>query len=132
MQPILAWDIAPDGAVYVLDAAQRIYELDPTTLASVHVSARLVPLVSDSSAQLVATSDQIFVAASQFDGIQVLDRASLESASMLPPWQPSPPETTRACSSSARKRSRSTAASAAMRSSPCRSTIWRRSPSPLA
>lgn len=84
MQPILAWDIAPDGAVYVLDAAQRIYELDPTTLASVHVSARLVPLVSDSSAQLVATSDQIFVAASQFDGIQVLDRASLESALVLP------------------------------------------------
>ena len=84
MQPILAWDIAPDGAVYVLDAAQRVYELDPTTLASVHVSARLVPLVSDSSAQLVATSDRIFVAASQFDGIEVLDRASLAPALVLP------------------------------------------------
>ena len=84
MQPILAWDIAPDGAVYVLDAAQRVYELDPATLAPVRVSARLVPLVSPSSAQLVATSDQIFVAGPQLDGIQVLDRARLAPAFVLP------------------------------------------------
>ncbi|MFN8467348.1 MAG: hypothetical protein U0X20_17450 [Caldilineaceae bacterium] len=84
MEPILAWDIAPDGAVYVLDAAQHVYELDPATLAPVRASARLVPLVSSNSAQLVATSDQIFIASPQLDGIQVLDRASLAPTFQLP------------------------------------------------
>ena len=84
LQPILAWDIAPDGAVYVLDAAQRVYELDPATLAPLRVSARLAPLVSAGSAQLVATSGQIFAAGSQLAGIQVLDRAGLERSFVLP------------------------------------------------
>ena len=84
MRPLLAWDIASDGAVYVLDAAHRIYELDPGTLAPVRASARLVPLVSNSNAQLVATSDKVFVAGSQLDGIQVLDRANLKPALVLP------------------------------------------------
>ena len=84
MAPILAWDIAPDGAVYVLDAAQRVYELEPATLAPVRASARLAPLVSSSSAQLVATADQIFVASPQLDGTQVLDRDSLAQAFVLP------------------------------------------------
>lgn len=84
LQPIVAWDIAADGAVYVLDAAQRVYELDPATLAPIRASTRLMPHVSDSSAQLVATSDQVFVASSQLDGIQVLERAGLERALVLP------------------------------------------------
>ncbi len=84
MEPILAWVIAPDGAVYVLDAAQRVYELDPATLAPVRASGRLVPLVSSNSAQLLATSDQILVASPQLDGIRVLDRTSLAPAFTLP------------------------------------------------
>ena len=83
LQPILAWEVAPDGAVYVLDAAQRVYELDPATLAPVRVSARLGPLVSDAGAQIVATSDRIFVASPRLEGIQVLERATLDVSTPL-------------------------------------------------
>lgn len=84
IQPILAWDVAPDGAVYVLDAALRVYELDPATLAPERVSARLAPLTSGGTAHLTAAPDQVFVAGSEFEGIQVLDRARLEPASVIP------------------------------------------------
>ena len=55
MQPLLAWDVAPDGSLFVLDTTHRIYRLNGETLAPIGQSPPLIAAVSDRPASLIAT-----------------------------------------------------------------------------
>ena len=67
MQPLAGWEVAANGDVSVLDATQRIFALDPQTLAPVAVSARLAPVFSDGAAQIAADGDRLYVRGDAFD-----------------------------------------------------------------
>lgn len=72
--PLLAWAMAPDGAIYVLDSWMVLYELAPHTLSPVARSERLRSVVSDSPAAMAVDEERIYLAGIQFDGIQLLRR----------------------------------------------------------
>lgn len=78
LPPLAAWEVADDGSVYVLDAAQQIYELDGQTLAPRSASGRLHAGLSGSAAQIAAGDSRLYVPGAQTGGIQVLDRQTLE------------------------------------------------------
>lgn len=60
-QPLLAWSVAPDGAVYVLDALLYVYELAPSTLSPVAHSIRLGSVVGGEVAAMAADNERIYL-----------------------------------------------------------------------
>lgn len=86
--PLVAWAMAPDGAIYVLDSWMVLYELAPHTLAPVARSERLRSVVSAEPAAMAVDEERIYLSGIQFDGIQLLRRQdfSLERRLELDPF----------------------------------------------
>lgn len=81
LQPLQAWSVAPDGAVFVLDAVQSLYQLAPADLTPL---AQVPPLFErGDSAYLVAGPNQVFVGNTAFSQTLVLERATFTEVARL-------------------------------------------------
>lgn len=82
--PLLAWNVAPDGTVYVLDAFLTVYALAPHTLTPLARSARLRPTVSAATAALTVDEEQVYLSGAALGETVVLRRADLKVIQTLP------------------------------------------------
>lgn len=94
-QPLQAWSVAPDGAVFVLDADSRLHQLDPADLSPLAQSEPLFPTPEEPETDLwivdtpagrwsfdfpapgpylLAAADQVFVGNRAITQTLVLDR----------------------------------------------------------
>lgn len=58
-QPLRAWSVAPDGDIFVLDAASRLYHLDPTDLSPLAQSPPLFAPAANGPAFLLAGESRL-------------------------------------------------------------------------
>ena len=84
MPPFNAWEIDADGNVYVLDAGQRIFLINPAPSAPASVSDAVGYGFTDSSAQMAADADLLYVRSDRFDGVKVLRRETLVEIETVP------------------------------------------------
>lgn len=83
-QPLRAWSVAPDdGAVFVLDAAGRIYRLSPVSLTPQALSNALLPATADSETYLLASQEYLFAGSQSQSQTLVLNRQTLEPVAAL-------------------------------------------------
>lgn len=84
LPPLAAWAVAPDGAVYVLDADSRIVELAPVSLI---VKARSEPLFPGADGNrpfyLLAGQDQLFAGSQAISQTLILSRTTLKPQATL-------------------------------------------------
>jgi len=85
---VLAWTIAADGDVFVLDASQALYQLSPDTLAPLAQSAHLIDSKEQVTAYLVASEEYIFAGSSAISQTLVLDRNTLGVVKRLEGYGP--------------------------------------------
>ncbi|MFN8454156.1 MAG: hypothetical protein U0401_05690 [Anaerolineae bacterium] len=76
MPPLQAWTVAEDGAVFVLDAANIVYQLAPTNLTPLAQSAPLAlgAVSPEAPAYLLADENYLFVASQAVSQTLVLSR----------------------------------------------------------
>lgn len=84
LQPLLAWDVAPDGGVFVVDAAYRLYELDPATLTPRRQVVLLkTAIFSDRSVYLLAADQFLAVGSDYLGETRLLERQGLRQTAAL-------------------------------------------------
>ena len=83
MQPLQAWTVAPDGAVFVLDAAHVIHQLDSATLTSVRRSAPLADGFSGRPAFMLATEGDLWIGSNALGETRRLARNTFEPLSSV-------------------------------------------------
>jgi hypothetical protein len=71
---LLAWTVAPDGAVYVLDASHALHQLSPDNLAPLAQSSPLFESAEEAASYLLASDTQLFVGSAAISQTLVLDR----------------------------------------------------------
>jgi hypothetical protein len=78
--PLRAWTVADDGAVFVLDAANVLFQLDPTDLTSIVHSAPLAlgAVSKNAPAHLLADETQLFVGSQAVSQTLVFNRADFK------------------------------------------------------
>lgn len=83
--PLRAWTVGPDGAVFVLDAANVLFQLDPLDLLPLYHSDPLFPAQKDTaSTYLVADQDHVFVGSQAARQTLRLDRGDFGGPVTLP------------------------------------------------
>jgi hypothetical protein len=85
---LVAWDVAGDGALYVLDGASSLYALAPGSLAPLAQSSPLFEPRDGADAYLVAGEEYIFVASGAISQTLVLDRSDLSPVARLDAFGP--------------------------------------------
>lgn len=84
LTPLRAWSIAPDGAVYVLDAGTRIFELTPVSVTLKTHSEPLFPgAAADQPFFLLAGQNQIFAGSQESGQTLILSRMTFEPLATL-------------------------------------------------
>jgi hypothetical protein len=83
-QPLRAWSIAPDGAVFVLDQNGRLYELAEALLTPVGRSAPLRWVQDKIPVYLLADEERLFVSSTAISQTLVLDRTDFHTLARLP------------------------------------------------
>lgn len=81
-QPLRAWSIAPDGAVFVVDAATRLYQLDPTGLEPLAQSPPLFE-AGETPIYLAADTGRLFAGSQAISQTLVLDRTDFSQVTRL-------------------------------------------------
>ncbi len=84
VQPLRAWAVADDGAVFVLDAAYSVVELAPGSLAPLARSGPLFGAAGDAPAYLSVEGTHLFVGSAAVTQTLVLDRGALRPVATLP------------------------------------------------
>ncbi len=83
-QPLRAWSISSAGAVYVLDATSRLYQLSPPDLSPLRQSEPLFPADDHQApAFLLATADHLFVGSRGQHRTVVLNPDDFSQTAML-------------------------------------------------
>lgn len=72
---LLAWTVAADGAVFVLDARHTLYQLSPDNLAPLAQSPPLIESEEETPAYLLASKTYLFVGSAVISQTLVLDRS---------------------------------------------------------
>ena len=70
--------VAPDGAIFVVDARHILYELAPDTLAPLRRSAPLATAIGVSDVHLVATADDLWLSSAALGATQRLRRRDFQ------------------------------------------------------
>lgn len=82
-QPLLAWSVAPDGAVFVVDALNTLFQLAPADLTPLAQSPPLFKTAADETVYLLAGSDRIMIGSRATTTTLVLDRADFSEVTRL-------------------------------------------------
>jgi hypothetical protein len=85
---LLAWDVAADGAVFVLDATHRLYQLSPDDLLPLAQSSPLFESSEEAPASLLADQSYVFVGSATVSETLVLDRSDLSPVTTLEGFGP--------------------------------------------
>lgn len=88
LQPLLGWSVAPDGALFVVDARHVLYELDATTLAPLRHSAPLLTGFGAERAYLVATDNALWLSSALLGKTQQVRRRDFQPLVMLDHFGP--------------------------------------------
>ncbi len=93
VRPLLAWTVADDGALFVLDATYSLFQLAPDSLAPLAKSSPLVPAMGSYSTppgvgprtliSLVADETRLFVGGEMLTQTLVLDRNTFDRITTL-------------------------------------------------
>ena len=78
--------MAPDGAVFVLDASHTIHELDAQTLAPLRRSEPLAQVISPGPAYLAADDDDIWVGSPVLGKTLQLSRSDFDERASIPAY----------------------------------------------
>ena len=74
---LLAWTVAEDGAVFVLDSDHKVFELEPHDLFPLAFSAALFGAGAEAPAHVAASDSQVFVSSDAISRTLVLEREGL-------------------------------------------------------
>ncbi len=83
LQPLRAWTVADDGGVFVLDGANRLYQLAPADLAPMAATSPLFSPDGQAPVFLAADATRVVVGNTAISQTLVLGRANLEPVSRL-------------------------------------------------
>ncbi|TEU10569.1 MAG: hypothetical protein E3J25_08805, partial [Anaerolineales bacterium] len=84
----MAWTVAADGAVFVLDATHTLTQLAPDNLAPLAQGSPLLESAEEAPAYLLAGETQIFVGSAAISETLVLDRSDLGLVARLDHFGP--------------------------------------------
>ncbi len=82
-QPLQAWTVAPDGAVFVVDAAGSLYQLDPASLTPIQQTAPLLAGGSITQTFLLADAGRVYLGSQSITTTFILNRPNLSQAARL-------------------------------------------------
>jgi hypothetical protein len=85
---LLAWSVAADGAVFVLDATHTLYQLSPDSLVPLAQSDPLIESKEEAAASLLASERYLFVGSSVISQTLVLDRSDFGLVEQLEGFGP--------------------------------------------
>ena len=85
---MLAWTVAADGGVFVLDSGQILHQLSPDNLEPLAQSAPLIEPNEEASAFLVASEEYVFIGSSVISQTLVLDRSTFGLVKRLEGYGP--------------------------------------------
>jgi hypothetical protein len=80
---VLAWTVAADGAVYVLDETYTVYQLAADSLAPMAQSLPLLKSEDGATIHLLASEDYVFASTPAISETLVLDRSDLNLVARL-------------------------------------------------
>jgi hypothetical protein len=84
LPPLNAWALDADGNLYVLDAAQVVWQRLGNPLQQSYASKPLAYGLSDSRGQIAADTERLYIRSDHWEGIKVLRRETLVELETIP------------------------------------------------